>query len=159
LNLKDEGGECSIWKTLSLYSGSSYFLVSFLLKPDSINHESLMNRLVEEKAQSVPLVLRELKEPQYDSFVEIAVRTIHRTGINCASEIIEIIKAGNNRKVYAISTMCILLGFQDNSHSEKLLWDYYHYMKDSYPSNKYSDGPLLGLMEMWERRKERASQN
>lgn len=142
-----------------MYSGSSYFLVSFLLKPDSINHESLMNRLVEEKAQSVPLVLRELKEPQYDSFVEIAVRTIHRTGINCASEIIEIIKAGNNRKVYAISTMCILLGFQDNSHSEKLLWDYYHYMKDSYPSNKYSDGPLLGLMEMWERRKERASQN
>ncbi len=55
--------------------------------PDSINHESLMNRLVEEKAQSVPLVLRELKEPQYDSFVEIAVRTIHRTGINCAARL------------------------------------------------------------------------
>ncbi len=127
--------------------------------PDPLNHKSLIGRLVEEKAQSVPMILQELKKPQNDSFIELAVRILHGSGINCSKEIIDIIKSGNNRKAYAISILCVLLGFYDNEYSEKLLWDCYHYMKFKYPNDTYSDGPLLGLIEIRERRKEKVSLN
>lgn len=127
--------------------------------PDPLNHKLLIDRFVEEKAQSVPMILQELKKPQNDSFVELAVRILHRSGTNCSNEIIDIIKSGNNKKAYAISILCVLLGFYDNEYSEKLLWDYYHYMKFKYPNDTYSDGPLLGLIEILERRKEKASLN
>ena len=127
--------------------------------PDPLNHKPLIDRLVEQSAQSVPMILQELKEPQNDSFVELAVRILHRSGTNCSKEIIDIIKSGNNRTAYAISILCVLLGFYDNEYAEKLLWDYYHYMKFKYPNDTYSDGPLLGLIEIRERRKEKASHN
>ena len=122
--------------------------------PDPINHEPLMEKLANKKTQVLPVILRELKEPQNDSFVELAVRILYRIGVNCSGEIIDIINSGNNRKAYAISTLCVLLGFYDNAHSEKVLWDYYHYMKYKYPNEIYSDGPLLGLIEMRERKRE-----
>jgi hypothetical protein len=75
----------------------------------------------------VPMILQELNQPQ----------------------------TGKNRKAYAISLLCVLLGFYDNEESEKLLWDYYHYMKLKYPNDTYSDGPLLGLIEIRERRREK----
>jgi hypothetical protein len=125
--------------------------------PDPLNHKPLIDRLVEKKLQSVPMILRELKDLQNDSFVELSVRILLMSETECSEKIIDIIKLGNNRKAYAISILCILLGFYDNEYSEKLLWDYYHYMKFRYPSDTYSDGPLLGLIEMRERRKENAS--
>jgi hypothetical protein len=123
--------------------------------PDSLNHKPLIDKLVKGKIQSVPMILQELREPQNSSFIELAVRILHRSGTNCSREIIDIIKTGNNRKAYAISILCVLLGFYDNEYSEKLLWDYYHYMKLKYPNDTYSDGPLLGLSEIRERRKEK----
>ena len=124
--------------------------------PDPINHEPLMVKLANKRTQALPVILRELKEPQNDSFVELAVRILYRIGVNCSGEIIDIINSGNNRKAYAISTLCVLLGFYDNEHSEKVLWDYYHYLRYKYPNEIYSDGPLLGLIEMRERKKERS---
>lgn len=124
--------------------------------PDVINHELLMERLANEKTKALPVILRELKEPQNDSFVELAVRILYRIGVNYSEEIIDIINSGNNRNAYAISTLCVLLGFYNNEHSEKVLWDYYHYMKYKYPNEVYSDGPLLGLIEMRERKKEKS---
>lgn len=127
--------------------------------PDPLNQKWLIDRLIEKKAESGPKLLQELKKPQTDSFVELAVSILHRSETNFSEEIIEIIKSGNNRKTYAISILCVLLGFFDNENSEKLLWDYYHYMKFKYPKETYSDGPLLGLIEIRERRKEKASLN
>lgn len=121
--------------------------------PDPLNHKPLIDRLVEEKSQSVPMILQELKETQNDSFVELSVRILLLSETDCSKEIIDIIKLGNNRRAYAISILCVLLGFYDNEYSEKLLWDYYHYMKFKYPNDTYSDGPLLGLIEIRERRK------
>ena len=127
--------------------------------PDPLNHKRLIDRLLEKEAQSAPMILQELTKPQNDSFVELAVSMLHRSGTNFSEEIIEIIKSGNNRKAYAISILCVLIGFFDNENSEKLLWDYYHYMKFKYPNDTYSDGPLLGLIEIRERREEKASLN
>lgn len=127
--------------------------------PDPLNHKRLIDRLLEKKTQSASIILQELKKPQEDSFVELAVSILHRAGTDYSEEIIDIINSGNNRKAYAISILCVLLGFYENKNSEKLLWDYYHYMKFKYPNETYSDGPLLGLIEIRERRKEKASLN
>jgi hypothetical protein len=125
--------------------------------PDMLNHEPLIEKMVEEKVRCVPMILQGLAELQNSSFVELAIRVLHRSGTNCSKEIISIIKSGNNRRAYAISVLCVLLGFFDNEYSEKLLWDYYHYLKFNYPNNTYADGPLLGLIEIRERRKENSS--
>ena len=69
--------------------------------------------------------------------------------------ILEIIKE-SKIGAYAVSLLCMLLGFYENEKSEKLLWDYYHYFKEHYNDETYSDGPLLGLLEIRERRKERS---
>ncbi len=98
---------------------------------DPISHEPLMKKLVRYKEQAVPMILRELKEPHNDSFVELSARILHRTGTNYSKDIIDIIKSGNNRRPYAISALYVLLCFYDNDESEKLLWDYYHYMKNT----------------------------
>jgi hypothetical protein len=136
------------------------FLIEIMrTNPDPINHVPLMKKLVRYKEQSVPMILRELKEPQNDSFVELSARILHKAGTNYSKDIIDIIKSGNNRRAYVISVLCVLLGFYDNDESEKLLWDYYHYMKNTYPNDTYSDGPLLGLKEIRERRREKASLN
>jgi len=135
-------------------------LIAIMRKnPDPINHEPLMKQLVRYREQAVPIILQELKEPQNDSFVELSARILHRIGTNYSRELIDVIKSGCNRKAYAISVLCVLLAFYDNDESEKLLWDYYHYMKDTFPNDTYSDGPLLGLIEIRERRREKASLN
>jgi hypothetical protein len=48
------------------------------------------------------------------------------------------------------------LGFYENDRSEKVLWDYYHYFKEHFPNETYSDGPLLGFEEMRARKKEKS---
>ncbi len=123
--------------------------------PDPINYAPLIDKLVQAKEQAVPIILRELMEPQNDSFVELAVRILHGTEIDYSDEIIKIIRTGNNKRVYVISVLCVLIGFYDNNETEKLLWDYYHYMKNQHPHATYSDGPLLGLIEIQERKRER----
>ena len=123
--------------------------------PDPINHAPLMDSLVQKKEQAVSLILLKLMEPQNDSFVELAAKILHRIGNDYSDKIIRIIRTGKNNRAYAISVLCILLGFYNNNESEKLLWDYYHYMKDTFPHETYSEGPLLGLIEMQERKKKR----
>ena len=53
----------------------------------------------------------------------------------------------------------MLLGFFENKKSEKILWDYYHYFNEHFHNETYSDGPLLGLIEMRERKREELSKN
>ena len=60
---------------------------------------------------------------------------------------------------YAVSLLCMLLGLYENKKSEKILWDYYHYFNEHFHNDTYSDGPLLGLIEMRERKREELSKN
>ena len=52
----------------------------------------------------------------------------------------------------------MLLGFYGGCEAEKLLWDYFHYFKEHFEDETYSDGPLLGLSELTGRRKERRAE-
>ena len=122
---------------------------------DPLNYEKLINKLLRYKETSVPMILGELKKPKSDAFVEISIRIIHASGVDYSEDILETIKE-SKIGTYAVSLLCMLLGFYENEKSEKLLWDYYHYFKEHYNDETYSDGPLLGLVEIRERRKERS---
>ena len=81
------------------------------------------------------------------SAYELAIKIIHASGEDYSNEILEIIKV-NQRDAYAVALLCMVLGFYDNGETEKVLWDYYHYFKEHFRGETYSDGPLLGLEEI-----------
>lgn len=123
-------------------------------EPDSLNHNRLMTKILEFKDESIPLIIEELKRLPNSGFVELAIQIIHSSEIDCSNEIIKIIK-GNLIGAYTASLLCMLLGFYEGKEAEKLLWDYFHYFKEHFEDETYSDGPLLGLSELREKRKER----
>lgn len=121
---------------------------------DSLNHEKMKSKLLQHKESSIPLIINELKNPKRSQFVELAVKIIHASEINYSEQIFDIIE-NNQITPYAVSLLCMLLGFYENKKSEKILWDYYHYFNKHFHNETYSDGPLLGLIEMKERKRER----
>ncbi|MCX5915171.1 MAG: SEC-C metal-binding domain-containing protein [Deltaproteobacteria bacterium] len=122
---------------------------------DPLNYERLKEKLLKYQELSIPLIFDELKKPQDDAFVELAVRVIHASGKDWAREALEIIQH-QKLTAYTASLLCMLLGFYEREKSEKVLWDYYHYLRNHFPDETYSDGPLLGLIEMRERERERS---
>lgn len=124
-------------------------------KPDPLNHRILMKKISSKKEISIPLILEELKQPKSEAFVELSVRIIHASGIDCSDQIIDLITK-HHRGAYAISLLCMLLGFYENTKSEKVLWNYYYFFKEHFPGEPYSDGPLLGLIEIRARRKDKS---
>jgi hypothetical protein len=118
--------------------------------PDNINQILLIDRLLEYKEKTIPLVLNELKTTSDDLFVDIAIKTLYKSKINVSNDLIYII-SHYQKIAYVVSQLCMLLGFYDNSSAIKILWDYYHYFKENFVRETYSDGPLLGLIEIMEK--------
>jgi len=119
---------------------------------DTLNYEKLVRKLLRYKETSVPMIIEELKQPKSAAFLEISIRIIHGSGVNYSDAILAIIKK-HEIGAYAVSLLCMLLGFYQNEKSEKVLWDYYHYFKEHYSDETYSDGLLIALAEIRERRK------
>lgn len=118
--------------------------------PDRLNFALFRDKFLEHKEKVAPILLRELKDAANDSFVELATDLLHASGDDYSGELIEFIEHGQ-RDAYIVSVLCVYSGFYDHPKIPKLLWDYYHYLKASFPSETYSDGPLLGLYEIDER--------
>lgn len=117
---------------------------------DPLNTPLFREKFLDYKKESVVLLLEELKNAQNDSFVEYAVDLLHASGENYSVEVVELIER-HQRDAYTVSVLCLLLGFYDHPAIPKLLWDYYHCLKARFPSETYSDGPLLALCEIMER--------
>ena len=127
-------------------------LVDMMIKRvDSLNHERLKNKLLLQKETSIPLIIDELRKPTSSAFVELAVKVIHASDTDFSKEILEIVQQYRITP-YAVSLLCMLLGFYGDVNSEKVLWDYYHYLREHFENETYSDGPLLGLVEMRDRK-------
>ena len=122
---------------------------------DALNHEMLKEKLLQKKETTVPIILNELKKPQSSQFVEISIKILHFSGTDCSNEILEILQK-TKLHAYTVSLLCILLGFYGVEKYVETLMKYYHYFKDRYPNETFSDGPLIGLSEIWERKKERS---
>lgn len=119
---------------------------------DSLNHEIMRSMLLEKKEESVPLLLETLSKNVRDDFIEISIRTIFLSNVDVSDEIMTII-ADHKKTLYQISILCILLGFYDNPRSVRFLWNYFLYLREKFPSQKYWKGPFYGLWENWTRNK------
>ena len=123
--------------------------------PDQLNHVRLKMKLLERRKDAIPLILKGLQKQQRSAFAEMAIEIIHATGENYSDELLEIIEH-YQRNAYVVSLLCMILGFYENDRSGKVLWDYYHYFKEHFPNETYSDGPLLCFEEMRARKKEKS---
>jgi len=126
--------------------------------PDNLNHILIKDKLLKIKDISIPMILDELKKKKNTVFFELSVKILHDSNVDCSDDLIEII-TNHQTDAYGVSLLCMLLGFYENERSEKILWNYYHFLKDNFNNETYCDGPLLGLIETRERRKERTLTN
>ena len=130
---------------------SSEVLMKILKRgPDHLNVTLIRKKFLVYRESMIPMLLQELKFTQDDSFAELAVDLLHVSKQDCSSEVIELIER-YQRDGYIVSMLCLLLGFYDHPKIPKLLWDYYHYFKAYFPTETYSDGPLLAIYEIDER--------
>jgi hypothetical protein len=117
-----------------------------LSNPDTINQILLIEKMLEYKEKTMPLILKELKTTSDDLFVDIAIKILHRSKVDISNELIRLIH--HHQKIaYIVSQLCMLLGFYNNPQIIKTLWDYYHYFRENFNEETYSDGPLIGLIE------------
>jgi len=123
-------------------------------KLDIINHVPFKEKALNYKDTFIPLLINELKIPKDDAFIELAIQIIRSSDIDLSKEIVQLIK-NSLSNAYHISQFCVLLGFFPSVESEQLLWDYFHFFKENYPNEAYKDGPLLGLIEIKEQKKEK----
>ena len=127
--------------------------------PDVLNHDILFDKILENEKETIPLIMNELKKPQNDIFFELAVKIIGASKKKYTEQIIDIIK-NHQRNTYAVSVLVILLGFyNEKQKSKKILWNLYHYFKEHYPDETFSDGPLIAMLEQRAQDREANSKN
>ena len=114
---------------------------------DPLNHDMIITRLVEHGREAADRILQEMERPVETEFLELGIRVIHRCGFEHNNKLRYLIEKGP-RKAYTVSLLCMLLGFTGITEHLALLWTYYKYLKQLFPSQTYSDGPLLGLIEI-----------
>ena len=117
------------------------------IRPDPLNHLLLISRMLEFENRGVKMLLAELMEKQNTPFVELALKIIYKSGYDYDQEMETLICHGP-RRAYLVALMCMILGMRGKRKHAKLLWDYYHMLKERFSEESYSDGPLIGLKEI-----------
>lgn len=115
--------------------------------PDPFNHRLLMDKLLALREVSVPMLIDELRQVQNDCFVEQAIRIMYESKIDCSSTLLNLI-ASSAIDAYALSLICMLCGMTGSQEALKPLWDRFHFFKEKYPKENFSQGPWLGLYEL-----------
>jgi hypothetical protein len=116
-------------------------------RPDPLNHTRLVERVLEFGEEAIREILQRLRVQQNATFLELGIRVLFKSGLDCYDEVCDIVDKGP-RRAYQISLLCMLLGFTGDRKYAQRLWNYYHFFRYQYPSETYSDGPLLGLLEI-----------
>lgn len=117
--------------------------------PESINHWLLKKKILGYSTIMVPRIIEELKENKDDVFVELAIKIIYESEIDCSSQLLEILDS--IKHPYTLSLLCLLLGLIGPEESIQPVWNCYHFLKNKYPKESYDQGPLLALYEFNDR--------
>lgn len=125
-------------------------------QPDPFNHRLLINKLLEMRETAVPMLVDELRQVQNDGFVELSARIIHESKMDCSSALLKIITS-SPVDAYTISIICLVVGMSGSKEALKPLWDFFHFFKEKYPDENFSQGPWLGLYELTHGPSERAA--
>jgi hypothetical protein len=119
---------------------------------DPLNHSLFRRKFLGMQDEAVPLLMSQLYKPSDDRFVELAVRILGRTRINVAKQLMDVILR-QDKSVYQLSILCLLLGYFNHPQSVRFLWNHYCHFGLNYPDEKYWKGPFYGLWETWARGK------
>lgn len=118
-------------------------------QPDSINQWLLKEKILKFSEFAVPEIIERLKDNQDAIYVEMAVDIIHKSEIDCSSQLLKILNS--IKDPYTLSLVCMLLGLIGTGEAVKPVWDCYHFLMEKYPEENYEQGPLLALYEFGER--------
>ena len=113
---------------------------------DKINLYLLRERVLANEQDLIPRILKMFKTSLNNVFIENTVKILARTKNNYSKELLEIID--DIVSPYALSLICITLGFIADEDAIPVLMDKFEYFKKHFPNNNYEQGPLLGLFEI-----------
>lgn len=117
--------------------------------PDGLNHELLKKKILAFSELAVSKIIKKLKENEDDLFVELGIRIIYESKIDCAEHLLKILDSIS--EPHTLSLVCLLLGFIGPKEAIQPVWNYYHFLREKYPEETYEQGPLLALYEFKER--------
>lgn len=117
--------------------------------PDPVNHALLKKKILNFSNLAVLKIVEKLKDNQDDVFVELGVRIIHESKIDCSTQLLGILDS--IKHPHTLSLVCLLLGLIGPREAIQPVWNYYHFLRDNYPEETYEQGPLLALYEFKER--------
>lgn len=117
--------------------------------PDSLNHALLKKKILSFSRLAILRIIERLKDNQDDLFVELGIKIIYESKINCSSELLRILDT--IKDPYTLSLIYLLLGLIGPKEAIQPVWNYYHFLRDRYPEETYEQGPLLALYEFKER--------
>lgn len=119
-------------------------------EPDPLNQQLLLGKILQRREVTVPLLIEELYHEQNDCFVELAVRILYESKMECVSSLLRLIES-TPLDAYALGLICLLLRMTGGPETLKPLWDRFHFFKEKYTRENFSQGPLLGLWELREK--------
>ncbi len=118
-------------------------------KPDPFNHILLIEKILRFHEEAILKIIEKLKFNHDDVFVELAVRIIYDSKVDCSVRLLGILD--NIEYPYTLSQVCLLLGFVSTREALLPLWNCFHYLREEYPQEYFCEGPLLALAELNEK--------
>lgn len=116
---------------------------------DVINHDLLRQRILANEEILLPRILEKFKTSLNSVFIENTAIILTNTKRNYSGTLLEILD--EIRSPYAISLVCMTLGFIGDEDTIPVLMKKFKYFKKSYPDENYEQGPLHGLLKLNER--------
>ncbi len=115
-------------------------------KCDPINYAILREKVLEHEEELMPKIVEMLISSGNDVFIEHAARIIPRCKVNYSNDLLHILK--EIRNPYALSLMCIVIGFIGEEEVIPIIHHNYTQLKGLYMNENYEQGPLLALAEL-----------
>lgn len=105
----------------------------------------IANKLMKQREQIIPRMLEDLKKSGNDNFIESAARILIKQENNYSNEIADILP--EIKYPYAQSVACYVLGKIGGEEYIETVYNYFNKFKMNYSTEKFYEGPLMGLYE------------
>ncbi len=109
------------------------------------NKSLLIHKLIEIEDAVLPEIQRRILTSYVDVFVENSLHFFVRAKTDCSRWLVS--HFDQVRNPYAQSMICLALGFRAGPDVVPWMMKQYESMKASFPSESFSEGPLLALYE------------
>lgn len=114
-----------------------------------VNYEILHKKVLVFEDEIIPKIIKILINTDNDAFIEHASSIFTKCKRNYTNELIDILDDIKN--LYAVSLICITLGFIGDEKIIPILYKKYLDLKDIAKNETYEQGALLGLKKLKER--------